>query len=590
MKQLMTGNEAIARGAWEDGVQFASAYPGTPSTEILENMSKYDEVFSEWAPNEKVALEAAIGASFAGGRAMASMKHVGLNVAADPLFTLSYVGVTGGLMVISADDPGLHSSQDEQDNRYYAKAAKIPMLEPSDSQECKDFVKAAFEISEKYDAPVLMRMTTRVCHSKSIVEMGDRVEVPFIPYEKKMKYDPIPAVSKILHRHVEERMTALEKFSNETELNRVEYHDKKIGIVTAGVSYQYAREVFGDNASYLKLGFTHPLPMDKIRAFAKEVETLYVIEELDPFMEEQIKAAGIECVGKEKLPLMYELNPDIVRKELLNEESETIEINPEEIAKRPPTLCAGCPHRGFLYQLSKEKRAIAVSDIGCYALSGMDPLNCKDIAICMGGGFSVAHGAQLMFDKAQTGKKCFGMMGDSTFFHSGMTSLLDAIYNNSNVVLTVMDNRITGMTGHQENPGTGYNIKGEPANATDIEAVVKALGCKHVKVVNPLKLDEVKEAIEWGINVEGPAVIITRWPCVLKKLSAEDKAEFGNYKATNVVDHEKCIGCKRCIKTGCPALAYDKKTKKVSIDKGQCVACDVCAQVCPKGAIGREEK
>ena len=315
-----------------------------------------------------------------------------------------------------------------------------------------------------------------------------------------------------------------------------------------------------------------------------------MIEELDPFMEEQIKAAGIECVGKEKLPLMYELNPDIVRKELLNEESETIEINPEEIAKRPPTLCAGCPHRGFLYQLSKEKRAIAVSDIGCYALSGMDPLNCKDIAICMGGGFSVAHGAQLMFDKAQTGKKCFGMMGDSTFFHSGMTSLLDAIYNNSNVVLTVMDNRITGMTGHQENPGTGYNIKGEPANATDIEAVVKALGCKHVKVVNPLKLDEVKEAIEWGINVEGPAVIITRWPCVLKKLSAEDKAEFGNYKATNVVDHEKCIGCKRCIKTGCPALAYDKKTKKVSIDKGQCVACDVCTQVCPKGAIGREEK
>lgn len=590
MKQLMTGDEAIARGAWEAGVEFASAYPGTPSTEILENISKYDEVFSEWAPNEKVALEAAIGASFAGGRSMAAMKHVGLNVAADPLFTLSYVGVTGGLMVVSADDPGLHSSQDEQDNRYYAKAAKIPMLEPSDSQECKDFVKVAFEISEKYDAPVLMRMTTRVCHSKSIVELGDRKEVPFIPYEKKVKYDPIPAVSRILHKHVEERMVELEKFSNETDLNYAEYHDKKIGIVSAGVAYQYAREVFGENASYLKLGFTHPLPMEKIRAFANEVETLYVVEELDPFMEEQIKAAGIDCVGKDKIPLLYELNPDIVRKGLLDEESETIEINPAEIAKRPPTMCAGCPHRGFFYQLSKEKRAVVVSDIGCYALSGMEPLNCKDIAICMGGGFSVAHGAQLMFDKAETGKKCFGVMGDSTFFHSGMTSLLDAIYNNSNVVLTVLDNRITGMTGHQENPGTGYNIKGEPANATSVEEVVKALGCKNVKVINPLKLDEVKEAIKWGIEVEGPAVIITRWPCVLKRLSAEDKEEFGNYKATNVVDHDKCIGCKMCIKTGCPALGYDKATKKVSINKAQCVACDVCAQVCPKKAIGREEK
>ena len=590
MKQLMTGDEAIARGAWEAGVEFASAYPGTPSTEILENMAKYDEAFSEWAPNEKVALEAAIGASFAGGRSMAAMKHVGLNVAADPLFTLSYVGVTGGLMVVSADDPGLHSSQDEQDNRYYAKAAKIPMLEPSDSQECKDFVKVAFEISEKYDAPVLMRMTTRVCHSKSIVELGDRNEVPFVPYEKKVKYDPIPAVSRILHKHVEERMVELEKFSNETDLNYAEYHDKKIGIVAAGVAYQYAREVFGENASYLKLGFTHPLPMEKIREFSKEVETLYVVEELDPFMEEQIKAAGIDCVGKDKIPLLYELNPDIVRKGLLDEENETIEINPGEIAKRPPTLCAGCPHRGFFYQLSKEKRAVVVSDIGCYALSGMEPLNCKDIAICMGGGFSVAHGAQLMFDKAQTGKKCFGVMGDSTFFHSGMTSLLDAIYNNSNVVLTILDNRITGMTGHQENPGTGYNIKGEPANATSIEAVVKALGCQNVKVINPLKLDEVKEAIQWGIDVEGPAVLITRWPCVLKRLSAEDKEEFGNYKATNVVDHEKCIGCKMCIKTGCPALAYDKATKKVSINKAQCVACDVCAQVCPKNAIGREEK
>ena len=592
MKQLMTGNEAIARGAWEAGINFASAYPGTPSTEILENISTYKEIYSEWAPNEKVAMEAAIGASVAGGRSLAAMKHVGLNVAADPILTFAYTGVTGGMAFISADDPGMHSSQNEQDNRYYARLAKIPMLEPSDSQESKDFVRAAMEISEKYDTPVMIRMTTRVCHSKSIVELGDREEMPFVPYEKKRKYDPIPAVSRQLHKNIEEkRLVELSELSNTSDINHIEWNnDRKIGIVSSGVAYQYAKEVFGDKACYLKLGLTNPLPINKIKDFADHVDTLYVVEELEPFMEEQIKAAGIKCIGKELIPNLYELNPDIIRKALLGEEHATIQYDASVIANRPPTLCAGCPHRGFFYELAKHKEVVISSDIGCYSLSGMEPLNAKDTAFCMGGGFSVAHGAQKIFNMAGTNKRVVGVMGDSTFFHSGMTSLLEAVYNNSNVLEVILDNRITGMTGHQENPGTGYNIKGEPANAIDIEAVVKALGVKHVRTINPLNLAEVKEAINWGLSFDEPAVLITRWPCVLKKLSVEDKEEFGNYKAKNVVDHSKCIGCRACIRTGCPALAYNKDTKKVTIDKSQCVACDVCAQVCPKKAISREVK
>ena len=590
MKQLLTGNEALARGAWEAGVHFASAYPGTPSTEILENLAGYKEIYSEWAPNEKVALEAAIGASIAGARSFAAMKHVGVNVAADPLLTFAYTGVTGGMVLISADDPGLHSSQNEQDNRYYAKLAKIAMMEPADSQEAKDFMIAAMEISEKLDTPVMMRVTTRVCHSKSLVELGERKEVAIIPYEKKKKYDPIPAVSKVLHKVIEEkRMPEMERFSNETPLNFIEWNeDKKIGIISAGVAYQYAKEVFGDKASYLKLGFTYPLPMEKINVFAKEVETLYVIEELEPYMEEQIKAAGIACIGKDKIPNLYELNPDIVRKALFGEEHETIQYDSSVVANRPPVFCAGCPHRGFFYELAKNKKVVISSDIGCYALSGMAPLNAKDMALCMGAGFSMAHGAQKVFNMAGSDKRVVGVMGDSTFFHSGMTSLLDAVYNNSNVLEVILDNRITGMTGHQDNPGTGYNIKGEPAPITDIEAVVKALGVKHVRTINPIDLAETKEAIKWGLSFDEPAVIITRWPCVLKKLSTLDNEEFGDYKAVNKVDHDKCIGCRACIRTGCPALSYNKDTKKVTIDRNQCVACDVCAQVCPKKAISRE--
>jgi indolepyruvate ferredoxin oxidoreductase alpha subunit len=453
----MTGNEAIARGAWEAGVRYASAYPGTPSTEILENVAHYKDIYSEWAPNEKVAVESAIGAAFAGARSMAAMKHVGLNVAADPLFTCGYTGVNGGLMIISADDPGLHSSQDEQDNRYYARAAKVAMLEPSNSQEAKDFVAAALELSEQYDMPVLLRLTTRVCHSKSIVNLDTaRTEYAVVPYEKKDKFNPIPAISKGLHTKVEKNLKALEQFSNSTPLNFTVWGDRKIGVVSAGAAYQYAREVFGDNASYLKLGFTFPLPMQKIRDFAAQVDQLIVVEELEPIMETEIRAAGIPCVGKDKIPCEGELNPDILRKALLGEEHETIDCSKTTVAQRPPVLCAGCPHRGFFYELQKMKNVVTVSDIGCYGLAP------KDIAICMGGGFSVAHGAQKVFNMTDSGKRCVGIMGDSTFFHSGMTSMLEAVYNHSNVLMVVLDNRITGMTGHQQNPGSGFTL-GEAA-------------------------------------------------------------------------------------------------------------------------------
>lgn len=580
MKKLLTGNEAVARGAWEAGVHFASAYPGTPSTEILENITNYKDIISEWAPNEKVALEAAIGASFAGGRSIATMKHVGLNVAADPLFTCAYTGINGGLIVVSADDPGLHSSQDEQDNRYYARAAKIAVFEPADSQDCKDFIGEALEVSEKYDMPVMFRMTTRVCHSKSIVELGEgRCEVPIMEYSRKEKFNPVPAVSKVLHTKVEKNIEALKGYSNTTALNHIVWGSKKVGIVTAGASYQYAREVYGENASYLKLGFTFPMPIEKIRAFAAEVEELIVIEELEPIMENEIKAAGIACTGKDLIPIEGELDPDIIQKALLGTENDFLKVDASVVAKRPPVMCAGCPHRGFFHELQKLKNVIAVSDIGCYALAP------KDIAICMGGGFSVSHGAQKIFNLAGTGKRCVGTMGDSTFFHSGMTSLLEAVYNKSNVLLTIMDNRITGMTGHQENPGSGYTLGMEDANITDIEAIAKAIGVKHIRTINPLNLAEVKEALQWGMGFDEPAVLITRWPCALKKLSAADKEEFGDYKKANAVDHDKCIGCKMCIKTGCPALSFDGENKKASIDATMCLGCDICKQVCPKDAI-----
>lgn len=590
MKVLLTGNEAVARGAFEAGVTYASAYPGTPSTEILENMIDYKEdLIAEWAPNEKVALETAIGASMAGARTLAAMKHVGVNVAADPLFTIGYTGITGGLVLVSADDPGCHSSQNEQDNRYYAKFAKIAMLEASDSQESLDYVKAAFEISENFDVPVLFRMTTRVCHSKGLVEMGERKSFEIIPYKKQpQKFIAAPAHAKMLHPIVEDKLVRLEQFSNETELNRIEWGSKKVGIITSGVAYNYAREVFGDDASYLKLGFTFPLPMDKIRTFAGEVETLYVIEELEPFIEEQMKAAGIPCIGKEKIPRIGELNPDIVAKALLGIERETVHPDKAQIVGRPPTLCAGCPHRGFFFQLSKKKNVVITGDIGCYTLGSAEPLNATDSVICMGASISMGHGAKKAFEKNNVDKRVVSVIGDSTFFHTGINSLVHVAYNGGNTVNVILDNRITGMTGHQQNPGTGYTLQGDPANIIDIPQLVKSIGIQHVVSVNPLRLDEMDKALEDAFAFEGPSVIITRWPCVLKNFTEADIKEFNLAvkKQCHVIE-ETCRGCRVCTKTGCPAISFDNETKKAKIDKYMCVGCEVCLQACPFKAIER---
>lgn len=590
MKKLLTGNEAVARGAFEAGVKFACAYPGTPSTEILENVALYEEhIKAEWAPNEKVALESSIGASIAGARSLAAMKHVGVNVAADPLFTYAYMGVNGGLVLVSADDPGMHSSQNEQDNRYYAKFAKMALLEPSDSQESKDMIKEAYKISEEFDVPVLFRMTTRVCHSKSIVEFGERQEAGIREYVKKPeKFLAKPAHSRALHVILEEKLKKLEKFSNETELNFVEDNGSKIGVISSGVAYKYAKEIFKDDASYLKLGFTNPLPIDKIRDFAGRVDKLYVIEELEPYMEEQIKAAGIECFGKEYISNIGELNPDIIEKSIFEKEKELLDYDRTKTVPRPPTLCAGCPHRGFFYELAKKKDLVVSGDIGCYTLGSAAPLNALDTVICMGASISAGHGIQQVLDMGDSKKRAVAVIGDSTFFHTGINSLLNVVYNKSNTISVILDNRITGMTGHQENPGTGYTLQGQEVVPVDIEKIVRALGIENVKTVNPIDLKEMKDAIDWAMAIEDkPSVIITRWPCVLKRLSKEDYDEFGHYKHLCEVEKDKCIGCRKCIKTGCPALSFDKDTKKVSIDNAQCVGCEVCLQVCPVNAIKR---
>ncbi|MCG8541081.1 MAG: indolepyruvate ferredoxin oxidoreductase subunit alpha [Clostridia bacterium] len=587
MKKFLTGNEAVARGAFESGVTFASAYPGTPSTEILENIAPYKkDIYAEWAPNEKVALEATIGASIAGARALAAMKHVGVNVAADPLFTYAYTGVNGGLVLISADDPGMHSSQNEQDNRLYAKFSKIAMIEPSDSQESKDFIRTALEISEEFDTPVLFRMTTRICHSKGIVEFGERQEVEMKKYEKNIpKYVAAPANARVLHVKVEHRLKELEEFSNRTELNKFEWNDKKIGIITSGVAYQYAKEVFGDKVSYFKLGFTFPLPMKKIKEFASQVETLYIIEELEPYIEEQVKAEGIDCIGKEVIPRVGELNPDIIAKAILGEERETIKFDELKLVSRPPTMCAGCPHRGFYYALSKKKNIMITGDIGCYTLGSAEPLSAMDTCICMGGSISTGHGAQVAFQKNGVDKRVVAVIGDSTFFHTGINSLMDIAYNKSNTVSVILDNRITGMTGHQENPGTGYTLQGEKAGMIDIPKLCESIGIPNVKTVNPLKLDEMNKALDEALASNEPSVIITRWPCVLKKFSQEDIEEFGNDKMLCEVIDEECKGCRICTKTGCPAVEFDIKDKKARINEHMCVGCEVCLQACPFDAI-----
>jgi indolepyruvate ferredoxin oxidoreductase alpha subunit len=592
LKQLITGDEAVARGAWEAGVRFASAYPGTPSTEILENIATYKEIHSEWAPNEKTALESVIGASLAGARAIASMKHVGLNVAADPFFTFAYMGVNAGAVVVTADEPGQFSSQNEQDNRNYAKAAMTPMFEPSDSQECKDMLLEAFEISEKHDIPVLFRMTTRVCHSKSLVELGERQDVPIKPYVKNIKkYVAVPANARPMKVKVQENQAILRVYSNNCQWNRIEMHKAGIGIICSGDCYLYAREVFGDGASYLKLGFTNPLPDDLIREFASKVEKIYIIEENDPYIEEHIRALGIACDGKNLFPRNGEMKPEVIRSVIYGEEYPVDEEVREAVIPRPPTLCAGCPHRGFFYELGRRKNVMVSGDIGCYTLASGAPYHAMETTVCMGASISLGHGAQQVFDTIEGNKmRVVSVIGDSTFFHTGINSLLDVAYNKSKLITVVLDNRITAMTGQQDNPGTGLTIQGEITEAVSIEAIARAFGFKNVRVIDPNQLTEVKETLDWALGLQEPSVIITRWPCALKKQNALDKEEFkGSFTSVYWVNEEVCIGCKKCTRTGCPAIVFQFEKKKSSIDPEKCVGCSVCAQVCPVHAIQKVE-
>lgn len=591
MKKLMTGDEAIARGAYEAGVRYASAYPGTPSTEILENLSTYKEIYTEWAPNEKVAMESSIGASVAGFRSMVSMKHVGMNVAADPMFTWAYMGANGGNVIVTADEPGMFSSQNEQDNRNYAKSAKIAMMEPSDSQECIDMVKAAYELGDKYGTPVIIRMTTRVCHSKSIVELSDRQEIPAKEWIKDpSRYVMMPAVSRKLRAELQERLEALAQYSETSPFNRMEMGNTKIGVIASGVCYYYAKEVFGEDASYLKLGFTNPLPAGLIKEFCSKVDKVYILEENDPYIEEFVKQQGCTCIGKELFPYSGEMTPDVIRKCITGETPKTIEFDRSKLIGRAPAFCAGCPHRGLFYRLGKRKDIMISGDIGCYTLASGKPYNAMDINVCMGASISLGHGAQKAFAAQGIDRRVVTVLGDSTFFHTGINSLINTVYNKSNTINIILDNRITGMTGHQENPGTGYTISGEETTLIKIEDVVRAIGVKHVFVIDPNHLQEVDDALDQCLALEEPSVIITRWPCALKKFSKEDKAEFDSLFTTkNKVDQEKCVGCKLCLKAGCPAMSYNKETKKVGINRAQCLGCDVCTQVCPKAAIVKED-
>ncbi len=583
MKELLSGNEAVARGAYEAGVQICSAYPGTPSTEIFENLPQYKtELYSEWAPNEKVAVEVAYGASIAGVRSLCAMKHVGVNVAADPIFTATYNGIGRGFVIVSADDPSLHSSQNEQDNRYYARAAKMPMIEPSDSQECKDFMKEAYEVSELFDLPVLFRMTTRICHSKSLVVIGDRSEIESSVYKKNArKFVCTPAHAYDNHPILEEKLRDLENFGNTSSLNRIELNGRKVGIITASIAYQYAKEAFPQDTSFLKLGLTNPLPMELIRKFSTEVEKLYIIEELEGFMEEQIKAAGIACEGKALLGNIHELNPQLIQERLLGYRNKTVHPGVEAVS-RPPALCPGCPHRGFFYTMSKNKNFVISGDIGCYTLGASAPLNAMDTCVCMGGGFSIAMGMAKAFElTGDVHRKVFGVVGDSTFFHSGMTGAAEIIYNKGNVIPVVLDNSITAMTGQQDNPNTGKTLMGTAVVSISIEKQLEALGYEQVFIVDPQDLRAMKEAVDGAIASIVPAAIVTKRPCVLIK--AKDQ-EFGMC----TVISEACIGCELCLKVGCPAIFM--KDGKSTIDPTLCVGCTVCAQVCPKDAISKKER
>ena len=573
MKKLMLGNEAFARGLYEAGVTVASSYPGTPSTEITEYTAKYDEVYAEWAPNEKVAMEVAIGASIAGSRAFCAMKHVGLNVAADPLYTVSYTGVNAGLVIAVADDPGMHSSQNEQDSRHHAIASKVMMIEPSDSAECKEWVKKAYDLSEEFDTPVIVRMCTRVAHSQSSVELCDRVEPAQKEYVKNaQKYVMVPANAKVRHPFVEERTEKIRKYSENCEFNKVIDNGGKIGIITSGISYQYAREAMGDKASYLKLGIVNPLPVELIKDFCAKYETVYVIEELDDIIETHCKALGLDVRGKELFGYIGEFSQAVVAEKLLGEKNEFASF-PENVPVRPPVMCAGCPHRGLFYCLSKNKVTVS-GDIGCYTLGASAPLNSIDTTICMGASISALHGMNKARG-AEFEKKSVAVIGDSTFMHSGITGLVNIAYNATNSTVIILDNSITGMTGHQQNPTTGKNLKGDPAAAVNLEELCKAVGIKRVRVVDPYNLAETEAAIKEELAVEEPSVIISRRPCALLK--------YVQHKPALKVVNDKCKGCKMCLKLGCPAISV--KNGKAVIEHTQCVGCGICTEVCKFDAI-----
>ena len=572
MKQLMLGNAAVARGLYEAGCSVASSYPGTPSTEITEEAAKYDAIYCEWAPNEKVAMETAFGACLAGKRSFCGMKHVGLNVAADPLFTISYTGVNAGMVIDVADDAGMHSSQNEQDSRHYAIAAKVPMLEPSDSAEALAFAKRAYEISEEFDTPVILKMCTRVSHSQSLVELGERTEAEK-PYEKNIaKYVMMPGNAIRRHPVVEERTRKLTEFAETCDLNRVEMGGTSMGVITSSTSYQYVKEVFGDSVSVLKLGMANPLPVKLILDFASKVDKLVVVEELDSIIEDHCRKLGLKVWGKNVLPLEGEFSQNLVASKLGGtvHTGKTLE---DAIPPRPPVMCAGCPHRGLFYTLNKNKCTV-LGDIGCYTLGAVAPLSAMDMTLCMGGSISGIHG----FNKArgeETEGKTVAVIGDSTFMHSGMTGLANIAYNQSNSTVIILDNSITGMTGHQQNPTTGYNIKGDPAGKIDLESLCKAMGFNRVRVVDPYDLKACDQAVKEELAANEPSVIISRRPCALLK--------YVKHNAPLAVNKEKCIGCKSCMKIGCPAISI--KEGKAWVDNTLCVGCGVCEQLCPVGAF-----
>ena len=568
MKTLMLGNEAAARGLFEAGCSFVSSYPGTPSTEITECAAKYPEIYCEWAPNEKVAMEVAFGAALAGKRSACVMKHVGVNVAADPLFTIAYTGVNAGMVICVADDPGMHSSQNEQDSRHYAVSAKLPMLEPADSEEARAFAKRAFQLSEEYDTPVFLKLCTRIAHSQSIVELGEREEVPAKPYEKNIaKYVMVPGNARPRHPIVEERTQRLTAYAETTDLNRVEMGGTKMGIITSSTCYQYAREVFGPQASILKLGLVNPLPREKILAFAAKVDQVLVLEELDPVIETHCRNLGLTVLGKDRLPMVGEFSQGLVAQRIRDTARPWMELE-ENIPPRPPVLCAGCPHRGLFYTLAKHKVTV-LGDIGCYTLAAYEPLYAIETCECMGASVSSIHGFNKALGQDSEGKTV-AVLGDSTFMHSGMTGLANIAYNQSNSTVIILDNSTTGMTGHQQNPTTGKNLRGDPAGKIDLETLCRAMGIRRVRVVDPYDLKATEEVVTEELAAPEPSVIITRRPCVLLK-SVEKHPPYQ-------VEPDKCKGCKMCMRIGCPAISW--KDKKAVIDPTQCVGCGVCEQLC----------